>query len=457
MAGPASTTIVYRVRVAGSNTNGGCVDSALVVTDYSQQDAAQLSLTDIAVSGTALTSATGGFTAAMVGNGIWLTGGGATAGTYIITARSSTNAVTLDRTPGTVTSGNGKVGGAWADLKTNSGQYNPGHTVYVRGAGSQWPQAAADYTGTGYITVNGSTSGFISFIGENGRPNVRNDGMMFYSSSYLRFDGIYFSVNGTNYGNLGVLSGNQINVNNCVGDLGANSMTFCGGSGTASGCEIFGAGSTGSSFSNPMINAGQYGMKIIGCLLRDSRATIGINLSWTGKARNNVIVNIKGDGIYSTSELSNFQKDVSSNSVFGCGGNGITFADTSAFLETSVSGNIFANSGAYGMSVASGTTAANNSVRNFTDYNVLYNNTSGNYNAFSAGAHDTVANPAFTNSSGGSNTSQGGGYNFTPGAAMIGAGYPSPAAFVPNYQTAGAITAVASGAGGAITIFRGSR
>lgn len=85
-------------------------------TDYSQQDAPQLSLADIATdgAGTGLSSVTGGFTAAMVGNCIYLTGGTATAGWYQITAYASTNAVTIDRSAGASKTGvTGNVGGAF--------------------------------------------------------------------------------------------------------------------------------------------------------------------------------------------------------------------------------------------------------------------------------------------------------------------------------------------------------
>ena len=72
-------TAIYRVRIAGSDVNGGGYDASLAGagTDYSQQDAAQLTLADIVCSNTTtVTSVVGGFTAAMIGNAIWLTGGG---------------------------------------------------------------------------------------------------------------------------------------------------------------------------------------------------------------------------------------------------------------------------------------------------------------------------------------------------------------------------------------------
>src|SRR3990167_994955 len=74
-----AATTVWEIRPTnGSDLNGACVNSATVVTDYSQQDAAQLSITDGATTGagvTTFTSAAAGFTSAMVGNCLHLESG----------------------------------------------------------------------------------------------------------------------------------------------------------------------------------------------------------------------------------------------------------------------------------------------------------------------------------------------------------------------------------------------
>ena len=85
-------------------------------TDYSQQNAAQLSLADLATdgAGTGLSSVTGGFAADMLWNIIYLVDGGATEGWYQITAVASANACTIDRSAGAGKTGvTGNVGGAW--------------------------------------------------------------------------------------------------------------------------------------------------------------------------------------------------------------------------------------------------------------------------------------------------------------------------------------------------------
>ena len=73
-------TTNWYVRAGGLETNGGGYDSTIAgaTTNYADQDAPQLSLTDLATSGagsTTLTSVTGGFTSAMIGNCIRIASG----------------------------------------------------------------------------------------------------------------------------------------------------------------------------------------------------------------------------------------------------------------------------------------------------------------------------------------------------------------------------------------------
>src|SRR5260370_35258687 len=91
-----SAGTAWEVRTGGSDSNGGLFTAgqAGAGTDYSQQDAAQLSLTDVVTDGTTtVTSLTGGFAAAMIGNGITFPGT-----CYMIATRGNTNTTTLDRT-----------------------------------------------------------------------------------------------------------------------------------------------------------------------------------------------------------------------------------------------------------------------------------------------------------------------------------------------------------------------
>ena len=124
-----AATIVWEIQTGGADANGGGYKSDAGTTDYSQQAAAQLTLADGATSGIGvaiLTSATGGFTAAMVGSIVHLyTGTNLTDGWFEITGYTDTNTVTLDRAPddgvGGVSSADLKVGGALATPGMMSG------------------------------------------------------------------------------------------------------------------------------------------------------------------------------------------------------------------------------------------------------------------------------------------------------------------------------------------------
>lgn len=105
--------VVYEVRTGGSDDNGGGFVSSAAGTDYSQQDAAQASGTNLTVDAVDNTKvAPDGHTpvAADVGNLIQITAGASfTLDFYEITAQDGTS-WTLDRSPATT----GTTGGTWA-------------------------------------------------------------------------------------------------------------------------------------------------------------------------------------------------------------------------------------------------------------------------------------------------------------------------------------------------------
>ena len=167
MSAALSSGTYWEVRTTGDNDNGGCYDAVNNGgTDYSQQDAAQLSLTDLATPGaasTTLTSTTGGFTSAMVDNCIDIASGtNFTAGIYQITAYTDTNTVTLDRSPTAAAAGSngvGKVGGGDADFTDSNANVDDDNKVYVK---------AGTYTQT-IKPVNTVASGavVVQYIGYN--------------------------------------------------------------------------------------------------------------------------------------------------------------------------------------------------------------------------------------------------------------------------------------------------
>jgi len=118
-----SVSTVWEVRTTGNALNGGGVNPATVVVDYSQQDAAQLAITDLEADGESceVHSETGGFTPAMVGNLIYISSytGSWNVGFYEIVDYLSLHGVTLDRNPTFLevcSGGVARVGGAQSHI-----------------------------------------------------------------------------------------------------------------------------------------------------------------------------------------------------------------------------------------------------------------------------------------------------------------------------------------------------
>lgn len=139
-----TTFAQIEIRDTGSATNGGFYNLTIpaVGTDYSQQDAAQLSLADgDCNNSTTLTSIIGGFTAAMIGNGVYITGAGFTTGWYEIRTFNSSNSVVLDRNPtagGHPTAGTVNVGGALSTPVTISAVLSNGALFHVKKGTYTW-------------------------------------------------------------------------------------------------------------------------------------------------------------------------------------------------------------------------------------------------------------------------------------------------------------------------------
>lgn len=131
-----ANTTVWEVRTTGNDGNGGGWDTASGGTDFSQQNAAQATLT-VASTLTAanqVTVAVGDYTcvAGDVGNTLQISGGTATAGFYRITAVAG-QVWTLDRNAGVI--GNtvvGAMGGAMASPGMIGNVVVAGNIVYIQ-------------------------------------------------------------------------------------------------------------------------------------------------------------------------------------------------------------------------------------------------------------------------------------------------------------------------------------
>lgn len=232
------TTTVWEVRTTGSDSNGGGFDpvSGSGHTDYSQQDSAQLSLTDVVTIGTTtVTSVTGGFTSAMIGNAINITGDGV----YFITARASTNSITVDRATGTGSGQTGKVGGALSSLGM-VGLIGAGETVWMK-SGTYNQTSGTTNTSNGDLQLSILIVGYGSSRGDMGtRPIIVNGSggasQIIQSATVvnLQFD---MSTHSTVFGVRGCQS------YYCWNNSGTT--TFAYFTGSAYGCYHEGTGGTG--------------------------------------------------------------------------------------------------------------------------------------------------------------------------------------------------------------------
>lgn len=385
-----NATAVWRVRTGGNNANGGGYDAGIAGagTDYSQQDAAQLTLTDIACSNTTtVTSATGGFTSAMIGNAIWITGGGASAGPYFITARTDTNTITVDRTPGTVSAGTGRVGGAWANptVNWNATWMVAGVIMYIRGSGSNHP-TSIDYTPTAVATVSGSSTRLVRVVGENGRPLLGCSGTSYFSATHAQFENLCFKFTAATANPPIVKSsgGVVIRLYNCAFDQDGYDSVCWGGtnlmSGSADRCEFFSSTAKRTTNANygailtAFFNETTFVMR--NCFLHDLIGP-GLRIDGGFTVMNNVIVANGGVGVYVHTNAT-----IGMGGIFGCtiagnaGAANLEYSNEAALIRTDTVDCIIANHGTAGIKYSGAQTAAEAGAWAAATIrrNLLYNN-----------------------------------------------------------------------------------
>jgi len=159
-----AASVIWEARSTGASDNGGGFDptSGVPGTDYSVQDAAQVTYTDIvidAVTNTNCTSAGTPFTSAHVGNIINITSGtGFTVQRVQIMSVSGVIA-TCDKSLGTTgsTGGNGKLGGGLSTVQACVTLMVPGNTCYIKGTHT--------VTSTITVTLVGTTELPCRFVG----------------------------------------------------------------------------------------------------------------------------------------------------------------------------------------------------------------------------------------------------------------------------------------------------
>lgn len=256
---------VWEVRTAGNDTNGGAFTTSASGTDFSQQNAkntvgSNISTTDVVGNGTTtITSATAAFTAAIVGNIIYLQGG---SGSLVATRRrvvSITNGTTIV-VDASVASGTGitmNIGGALASLgAVGFNTVTNGNIIWIKAGTYSITSATPNISGgtfskptqrlyiEGYNATRGDlgtppllqASGISTFVmlTSNGLTYVANinfDGASLTSSRGTAVTGIVYKCNAVNFTNIAFFQVNdttyiQCSASGCTGTAFSNGSFY---------------------------------------------------------------------------------------------------------------------------------------------------------------------------------------------------------------------------------------
>jgi len=387
------------------STVAGCATVAsptagTVGIDYSQQNAAQFTATDLTGTTTTCTSATNPFGPQHAGNFLCLASGtGVTAGWYEIVSVSGITA-TIDRTAGTTYSavtyylgGAVSLGGSTTGITDaiffalGSNATTSGSRTFIKGP--------ATYNISGAITtLNGNAAWPAMFTGYNlqrsdspsiasgNQPTLNMSTNIFTSASnvYLSFITLLGTASplcslglSNNYRSCKVINSSSTATRAAINDQGGGAYLI--------GCEIvsyLGTAVLGATNGEPT--------SVFGCYIHDS--SIGVSLESFSTAINNLFVSCTTEAINNTQGVA----IIIGNTFYGTenkSGIGIVVAGPNS---NSIN-NIF-----YGLVSGYGGTAT--SYGGYSDYNCFFNNTNNIAAALTgavSGANDTTAtNPAFT-------------------------------------------------------------
>ncbi len=418
-----ATTTVWEVRTTGSNNNGGGWDSASSGTDYSQQDAAQVTYTDLVIDGvtnTKLTSAGTPFTSAHVGNIINITGGTGFTVQRVQIVSVASSAATCDKSCGTLgsTGGTGNLGGAlasWAPLMSSLGSsvMTTGNKVWTKSGTYSYSTGLSAYTAISPIFY-----GYEATRGDGGaRPLI--------TSATNSVDLITFS------GGAGYNAFENINFSHTAGTRGKGFARSGGGTHPVitcykckfTGCSNAIADASGAYYSplilrsveitattGAAITFGQSGgvVRVFSSYIHDNGGA-GINAASGASpalfVNDTIIADSTGDGITSASTTAVVY--LQNCTITGNTGDGIQVASTNPVNFMAVNSVIYGN-GAYGINLPSTQEQSQNTM-----YNAFGSNTSGNVNNGTTGTSPvTLTADPFTNAAGGDyslNATAGGG------------------------------------------------
>lgn len=417
-----NSATVWELRTTGSSLNGGGFRSGTGGTDYSQQDAAQLSVADATASGTTtLTSATGGFTAAMVGNVVQISGGTLTAGFYEIISVTNSNTVVLDRTAGTGSGSTLKVGGALAGIATAVAAMVNGNTLWIKAGTHTLANATLTPASwstpnpmiiNGYNATRGDLEGATTF---GSMPVIQKsagaENIFTFSGTCQRLrcvvlDGNGLAANGTSASGASAMATEFCQAKNFTSFGFSTNGNFNRCHATANGAGGFSATAVcGYDGCVAYANTGP------GFVTNSSNYTFCIAYGNTGASSH---------GFSATSTAA---PNLTNCVAYGNGGDGLRLSNAQAVGGAFARNCIFAANGGYGVNNSTGNQPT---IWSASNRNAFWNNTSGARNALPAGANDvTLTGDPFVNAASGNfalNNTAG------AGAACRAAGSPGPVA-----------------------------
>jgi hypothetical protein len=351
------------------------------------------------------------------GNILWLASGtNGTVNGYVIQSVTNATTIVLDRNCSTGAMANGvwKIGGGWADPQTNLTAGTPipagdGTTVYMLGSGIPIPSSYTyDYSLSAYATiVNGSlTSGYVRILGDPCTPNYASgakpciqiaNAMVYYNSNYLHIEDVWIVPSSAFYtkffGSVG-----DLRVINCVFDQFGYDVGISDGSANPVflGSWIFSSVAKRSTNVVPAITCAAGIASIINCNVSGCIGP-GVLMDYQARMMGSLISKNGNYGIKLDS-ATNVGAEIicCGNTIDANAGDGILItgqANCGALIYNNIISN-HTTAGTYPIKVSAGTTAQNDRIKNFIDYNVFYNNLNAP-SAISYGAHDTTggANP----------------------------------------------------------------
>lgn len=453
MALSANTT--FEVRTTANDTNGGGFVTGASGTDYSLQDAGQVTF-----NGTTVTASTGGVSSTItitgytvaagdVGNLLQINGGtNFINGTYqVVSVNTGLSQWTLDRncTTGVGTGMRGVMGGALATIQAALTLMTvPGMTVYIKATALYSISAALTNGSADSLTVTTRIIGYGTTRGDGVQPEVKQtataNGFTLSTSGWSISD-IYVNMNSKAAYGIHFSGGYGGRAYRCkVGSSASYGIVCQGTSNTVSQCEITGQTGTAAIYTGSLV---EY------CWIHDG-STVGIT-GFTGIAQFNVITNMSGgtsDGIQS-----DYPALLFANTIHGCGRDGIRITNTYPGILAAIWKNICTSNGGYGINFVTAASPSTVADPRY-NYNAYKSNTSGNLNNVTAGSNDVLltADP-YTNAAGNNftlNTTAGG------GAAIRSVGFPGviPGSPGTGYEDIGALRhqdPAGGGSGGSFT------